>query len=844
MAKRCEDFEIDNPQADEHLSFGKDRADCGDTKGVFMAGPAFLSWRKSAFLCVPLLLMFLALDARGFAQTKADGLCNVSRTAEARSITGAITDTSGAMITSARVEAECDDLQRQTQSGADGSYRLKLNPGQYHLRVSAPGFTPVSQDLVIPSDGNVSALNFTLKVGQAGSTVTVTADSGYIASDASTGTKTDLPLLETPQSISTITREQMDDQGVTGLSSLLLYTAGVAAQTQGYEPSRDWSISLRGFDATSFGLFHNGLFWDSYAQTDSFELERVEILKGPSSVLYGENTPGGLINMVTKKPVTSLLRRSELDYGSYDRVQLTGDFGDALDRDGHWSYRAPVLYRHSGTQIDHIPDNRFLVAPSLRWSPNSATSLTLLMDYQYDHTGWIQFMPGYGTLFPNPNGQIPTSLDLGQPGWDKTIRRQASAGYEFTQLFGSHWSFHQNLRELLTKSDTRFTYYGDGSTNGSGFIDAAMTTILRYPWEYYPRNNTFAVDNQAEGKFGGGRLQQTILAGADVLRYNSSITYTGSDTSIPLNLFHPVYGPVVLPSDYSKERENVHQTGVYLQDQLKFDTHWVLLLSGRNDWVNSITDFDSSQPATVQPDHHLSGRAGLLCVSSSGFAPYFSYSQSFVPNVGTNFYGQPYKPTTAGQYEAGIKYQPRNARYLVTLSAFNISETNVQTPDPANPLNTIQTGAERSRGIELEVKANPLQGLNLTASYTYDPVKITSTTIPDQLGTSPVATPRSMGSVWGDYVLHTRTARGLGFGGGVRTTSSTYGGLGDSLHPSITVPSYTLFDGALHYDLERWRVAVNGANLADKRYVPSCSGIDNCYYGYRRTVNGSLRFTW
>jgi iron complex outermembrane receptor protein len=719
--------------------------------------------------------------------------------------------------------------------------------------VSAPGFGVQSQELVIAGDNGISTVNFVLKVGQAGSTVTVIAESGYIASSDTTGTKTDTPLLETPQSISTVTREQMDAQGTAGLSSILLYTAGVAAQTQGYEPSRDWSISLRGFDATTYGLFHNGLFWDPYAQTDSFELEQVEILKGPSSVLYGENTPGGLINMVTKKPVSNSLRRLELDYGSYGRTQLTGDFGSPLDIAKHWSYRAPILYRHSGTQIDHIPDNRFLVAPSLRWSPTNSTMLTLLTDYQYDHTGWIQFMPGYGTLFANPNGQIPTNLDLGQPDWDKTIRRQFSAGYEFTQLFGKHWSVHQNLREQLAKSDTRFTYYSDGSATGNGFVDAAMTTIVRYPWEYYPHNNTFAVDNQVEAKFGSGRVQQTILGGVDFIRYASPVTYTNSDQNggngVLLNLYHPVYVPVVLPTEYTRERNYQRETGVYLQDQLKFDTHWVVLLSGRNDWVQNTTNYYDGTPITSQPDHHLSGRAGLLYVSNSGFAPYFSYSQSFVPNVGTNFYGQPYKPTTAGQYEGGIKYQSRNARYLVTLSGFNISETNVQTPDPTNPLNTIQTGEERSRGAELEAKANPVRDLNLTAAFTYDPVKITRTTIPSQLGTSPTATPRYLASLWGDYTLRERAIRGLAFGGGVRTTSTTYGGLGDSIHPTITVPSYTLFDGALHYDfgrrdLERWRLAVNGSNLVDKRYVPACSGITDCYYGYRRAVNGSLRLTW
>jgi len=796
-------------------------------------------------------LMLSLVAAVGSAQPTQWPACSSSVGAVRITVNGTVSDATGARVTSATVRIGCENHVQQARTDASGHFALTVPQGEYRFEVQAAGFALFAKALNV--NNNSSNADVTLAVQNASNTVTVQAEAGYMASESTVGTKTDTPLLETPQSISVITRDQMDAQATSGLSSILLYTSGVAAQTQGYQPSRDWSINLRGFDATSYGLFHNGLFWDTYAQTDSFELEQVEILKGPSSVLYGENTPGGLINMVTKKPVLSPLRRLELDYGSYDRVQLTGDLGGSIDTAKHWSYRAPVLYRHSGTQIDHIPDNRFLLAPSLRWSPTGSTMLTLLTDYQYDHTGWIQFMPGYGTLFPNPNGQIPTNLDLGQPDWDKTIRRQFSAGYEFTQLMGKNWSFHQNLREQLAKSDTRFTYYSDGSATGDGFVDAAMTTIVRFPWEYYPDDNTFTIDNQLEAKLGSGHLQQTILGGVDLIRYASPITYTNSDQNggngVLLNIFHPVYGPVVLPTEYTRERAYQRQVGVYLQDQLKLDQHWIVLLSGRNDWVKNTTTFENGTPSSSQPDHHLSGRAGLLYVSNSGFAPYFNYSQSFVPTVGTNIYGQPYKPTTATQYEGGIKYQPRNARYLVTLSGFNIAETNVQTPDPSNPLNTIQTGEERSRGAELEVKANPIRDFNVTASFTYDPVKVTRTTIPGQLGTSPVATPRYLASLWGDYTLRGRTVPGLGFGAGVRTTSSTYGGQGDTAHPTITVPSYTLFDGALHYDFgqkdrEHWRVAVNGSNLADKRYVPACSGITNCYYGYRRTVNGSLRFAW
>jgi len=670
-------------------------------------------------------------------------------------------------------------------------------------------------------------------------------DSGYVAKDGTTATKTDAPLLETPQSVSVVTREQLDDQGAEGLSSAIRYIAGVAAETQGFQPSRDWSISIRGFDATTYGLYHNGLFWDSYAQTDAYQLDHIEILKGPSSVLYGLNAPGGLINMVTKHPNIEPLHELEADYGSYSRKQLKADLGGPVDGSGHWYYRLTTLYRDSNTQIDHLPDDRILLAPSLLWKPDDRSSLTLLADYQKDNGSWIQFMPASGTLLANPNGRISTSLDEGQPGSDHMHRRQFSLGYELQHSFSEVWTLRQNFRAAHNNTDLRFTYYSDGDqSDAAGFvIGSGEREIQRSLFGYLPRDTSLTLDTQLRGHWNSGWLEQTVLVGVDALRYYTDIYSSCCASSSPLDVFNPVYGADGVPGPFNHNASTQEQVGFYAQDQLKLDRHWIALLGGRQDFVRNVSDSYSGTPEDREYDHKFSGRAGLLYLSDNGLAPYLSYSQSFVPTAGINqFTGERLKPTTGTQYEAGVKYEPVGGRLSATLSAFNITQSNIASSDPNNPLNTLQIGEERSRGVELEVRGRVTNSLQLIGSYSYNPVKITGTTIPGQLGTHPPQVPTRLASLWADYTIHNLGPGDLGAGFGVRRTGGSFGDQLDT--PAMAVPGYTLLDGLLHYDIAHWRLALNGSNLTDKTYVAACNGYDNCYYGYRRSIIGSVRYAW
>ena len=293
------------------------------------------------------------------------------------------------------------------------------------LRATA---APVQLDAAAPA-----ARRFTLEIGTFGSIVTVSETGGFVAASSTSATKSDAPLIEIPQSVSVITLDQMTARNVQTVSAAISYTASVDVNTFGTETRFDW-INIRGFDQSTYGLFRDNSRWQSgqvSGQIDPYMLQEIDVVKGPSSVLYGQNTPGGLVNLVTKRPPSQQLHEVVLNYGSHDKIQAQADLGGPIDDDGHRKYRLTGLPRQSDTQVDYVPDDRWFIAPALTWTPSDKTTLTLLADFQHDNTGWSQFLPSQGTFIGNPNGEIDRSLFVGEPDYDYFDRDQWSMGSLF-----------------------------------------------------------------------------------------------------------------------------------------------------------------------------------------------------------------------------------------------------------------------------------------------------------------------------------------------------------------------------------------------------------------------------
>ncbi|WP_458094477.1 TonB-dependent siderophore receptor [Roseomonas sp. WA12] len=667
---------------------------------------------------------------------------------------------------------------------------------------------------------------------------------GFVAQQQITGTKTDTPLIENPQSISVVPRDQIDARQAQTLGEALRYTAGVRGENYGTDSRTDW-FQIRGFNAQDNGLFLNGLRYNTgYAGSvfETYGLERYEVLRGPTSVLYGQIAPGGLVNMVQRRPTDSPQGEVRLTAGSYGRTQVQGTSSGPLTADGVWSYNLTALGRASQTAVSEVHDDRAFIAPALTWRPDPNTSLTVLGYYQADRTSGNQFLPYDATVRRTPFGRVSRDLFTGETDYDRFNRTQYGLGYEFNHRFNSVFSFQQNLRYSQTDINWRQVY-------GGGLQDDRRT-LNRFAYRADINVGTFQVDNQLRADFTTGPLSHTVLAGFDY----SQINYRNAQyfaNAAGLDLFAPVYGSPVpaLTTPYDSVRQVNSQYGLYLQDQIRLDR--LVLLGGiRQDWAYSdVNDRDAGNTRRYQNDSAFTWRAGALYLFDNGFAPYASYARSFQPQIGTDSRGFSWDPLEGEQYEVGLKYQPPGMRSFVQASLFNLTQQNTLTPDPLNAFQQVSVGEIRVRGLELEAVAELGGGVSLTGSYTLLDPEVTKSTNAAEIGNRPNGVARHNAGLYGEYtfVQAAGALSGLTLGAGVRylgntTTANAAGNV---------VPSTTLFDATMRYDLSKLAttlkgltLAVNASNLADTRYVSRCAGDTGCFYGNRLNVIGSISYRW
>jgi len=692
---------------------------------------------------------------------------------------------------------------------------------------------PLMAALALPAQAADTTTDAQQKTAKTLEGVQVTAP---IAKDSNSVTKTDTPIIEIPQSVSVITDEQMSLRGIQGIEEAVWYTAG--AQGGGYGPDSrsDWLL-VRGFTPARYmdGLALAAGSGTGITRIEPYGLERLEVLKGPSSVVYGAMPPGGMVNMVSKRPTEQPLHEVGVEVGSFDLRQGTFDFGGPLNDSGTLLYRLTGLARNSDTMVDHIKDDRYYLAPALTWKPSNSTSLTVLSHFQKANTAsGGGFLPASGTLLPNPNGKIPRDRFTGEPGqndYDKTI---ASIGYEFHHDFASGLAFNQNLRYGKADVDNNGGNVGAFGLLGDG------RTLLRYLFPNENHTKTFGVDNNLQYTFDSGSVQHIVLAGVDYRRANDDYASAFDFNVAGLDVFDPVYGsPVTVPAYTSHTVQTQSQLGVYLQDQIKLG-RWGITLGGRQDHVKTDTDNLLGGSTAQQTDDAFSGRVGVNYLFDNGLAPYVSWSHSFQPTVGTDFAGKAFEPTTGDQYEAGLKYQPAGGNGLLTLSAYQITQQNSLTIDPNHTLYQVQQGETRLRGIELEGRWNIGPNLGVYGDYTYSDSKVTRTNDLPSLGKQIALLPKQQAALGADYTIVGGTLAGLGFGGGVRYVGDHYG----DIYNDWKTPAYTLFDATVHYDVGGWRLQLNASNLFDREYVSACNSAVWCYYGYARTVTASARYRW
>lgn len=668
------------------------------------------------------------------------------------------------------------------------------------------------------------------------------------AKQSATGTKTDTPIEKNPQSVSVVTQEEMALHQVNSVKSAFNYTPGVLTGNRGSSDVID-ALSIRGFSETNTNQYLDGLKLqgDNYSEfaIDPYFLERAELLRGPASVLYGKSNPGGVVSLVSKRPTTETLREVQFQMGT-DNLFSTGfDFGGAIDDDGVYSYRLTGIAHDQDAQQDMQKEKRYTIAPSFSWQPDANTNFTLLTYFQNEpETGYYGWLPRQGTVVPivDANGQqhkLSTDFDEGE-GSNKIARNTKMIGYSFSHRFNDTWAVRQNLRYADLRTDYRSIY-------GNGF-NSVNNTITRGYAVSEETLNQFAVDNQAQADFATGEVDHTLLLGVDYQRTRNDID-AGFGSATPLSALNPQYGSDAMvpgslfPYQYLNKQE---QTGLYAQDQMEWN-QWVMTLGARYDYSMTSAFNRSANTEIKGHDQAFTWRGGLNYVFDNGVAPYFSYSESFIPTAGTTSEGNTFDPSRAKQYEAGVKYVPQDRPVVITGAVYQLTKTKNLTANPDNILFSVQGGEIRSRGVELEAKTALNANVNLTASYTYTDAEYTHDTLLKDK--TPVQVPKHMASLWGDYTFNETALSGLTLGAGVRYVGESKGlySTGDDINQNFDVAGYTTVDALVKYDLTRFglpgsSVGVNVNNLLDREYVASCYREYACYWGAERQVVATATF--
>ncbi|TPG87072.1 TonB-dependent siderophore receptor [Pseudomonas mandelii] len=671
---------------------------------------------------------------------------------------------------------------------------------------------------------------------------------GYLATRTAAGTKTDTALVEAPRSISIATREQMDDRNVHSLDDAVRYMPGIVASSYGSDTRADW-LRVRGFEPTQFldGLpLPKGVYANPKQET--WNLDRLALLRGPASSVYGQTPPGGLLDMVSRRPSAESSSEIQVQYGSDNHRQINFASTGKIDDEGQFLYGLSGVVRDSGTQIDHVDNKRYNIAPSLTWNIDEDTRLTLLTQFTRDDTGITsQFLPVQGTKIHSPLGKISHHKNLGDPDWEFYDRTYYALGYAFEHRLNDVWQFKQNLR--YTKSDLSFQALTPGAypftqVDAEGNVGRSSTSVDE-------DISQFAVDNNFQGDFATGDIRHTLLIGLDHQRTNTNYTSIFGD-GLTTNVNNPIYGqPIVRPPrsaafyDYDQK---TYQTGLYVQDQMALD-QWRLTLGGREDWVHTGTRFFNKGDATnTERDKNFSGNAAISYVFDSGFVPYLSYAESF--QTTSNATASPtdsFKPTEGKQWELGIKYQPPGSSTLLTAAVYDLTQKNVSvtTTNSDNVSITSQTGEVKVKGLELEAVSDVTENLKVIAAYTLAKSEVQKG---DFKGNRLQLMPNQQASLWADYTWHNGVLDGFGIGAGARYTGNTYGDQGNTWLGKAD--AYTVFDAAVHYDLGRLdnslkgaSLALNATNLFDKDYISTCDSF-YCYYGDQRSVVASATYKW
>ncbi|QCS51087.1 TonB-dependent receptor (plasmid) [Picosynechococcus sp. PCC 11901] len=690
----------------------------------------------------------------------------------------------------------------QISPGENGGGRIVIT-GLTAPPMAAPQLTG-EQLIVEVTPDESTAENLELVV-----TADATANS-YTVSEATTATRTDTPLAEIPQSIQVIPKAILADQGVSSLDDALRNTSGVL---QNSADARGQRFVVRGFDSAS--VLRDGFrptfgFSGNIGYPELANIEQVEVLKGPAAILYGVSEPGGVINLVSEKPLSEPFYEATLELGNRNQVAVGVDLSGPLNEDGNLLYRLNALYRNSDYYRNFNVDlERTFIAPTLTWQIGDRTDLDLFVEYSADQRPYDTGLVAIGDSVAD----IPFDRNLSQLD-DINEATYWRTGYEFEHRFSDNWKVRNGFNYIAynTIFESSFTLGFDPTT---GDLDRSYIQLDQ-------PSSTYAVQTNVVGEFSTGAVDHTVLMGVDYIHRNQSgnnLRGFGPNSSFTQNIFNPIYGTVPRP-DFETQPiirfgdTYINAVGIYLQDQMDIGDRLHLLAGLRYDTVSQRVVNPTSLAETTQNDDAFVPRLGVVYRPIEPISLYTSYSQSFAPNSGTNVDGDTLPPEAGEQFEVGVRAEALEGALVTNLAYFDIRKNNVATSDPDNIGFSINAGQQRSQGIELDVMGEILPGWKIVANYAYTDARVTANN-DGQAGNRLINSPYHSANLWTTYELQTGSLKGLSFGVGVNYVGDRFG----DLNNSFSLGDYFLTNAAIAYRQDNWRAALNFRNLFDVEHI-------------------------
>ncbi len=802
------------------------------------------SWRRLIYVMVGVLISRLLLG-----QSEAN----------LTSFSGTVVDAQGRSISAAHISLiqPSSFHPAETTSDASGRFAFRdVKSGQYRLVVSANGFQDLTRSIDTIQDADKN-LTLTLEIAPTRTTVNVQSEQGSIVvSSSDTGSLTPVRLMDLPQSVQVVNRELLDEQKVFQYSDALSYLAGVQRASTNISGAIGNELSMRGFILnTNNSYLRDGYKFFGVSKSDTADIEEVQVLKGPASALYGAAEPGGVVNLITKKPTSTPFTSFSMTGGSFTFLRPEFDISGPLNTNQTLFYRLNGVYENTDSFRNYVHSEKEFVAPYLLWKPNSATSLAILGEFIN-----INRNSDYGVpIFGDRPAPVPVSTNYAEP-WNNEDDRDRQLGYRLNHEFHSGWNLYNGFQ--LSRFNAR---YLDVYTNGADTTDPTMLTRLSdglyFPYLYRYSRTSLA------GQLKTGRVTHHVAVGFEAGWVTASSLGPGGYAP-SVSILHPQIGTDFTESQaisaladpfFVLTYTTLYQNqSIYAQDQLDLGRHWKAIAGIRAERYFQDSINTATHTHQTQTNFPVSPRIGLVYQPRSWLSLYGSFIRSFVPTnpSSVNAEGKQFSPGYNHQWEAGIKAASNSDRMSSTIAFFQIVENNVLAPDPNNAIFSVQNGQERSKGAEFEFRGSPVRGLNLLTSYAYVQAQVTQSTQYPVDNILPNA-PRHSGAVWASYQAPSGIFRNLGLSAGVVATTFRYDNFYQLANPGAfpgnnsggaLLPGYARLDVGAFYDFhvgdrQRVRFSANIQNALDRVYYLASNGLDQVRPGSPIAALVSLRWT-